>query len=297
MASASVPTLMVLSTKGTPKAEAKLKTGMMGNTSSLPQDQMSEGRYTTGRNLSEFSLSLASTARLATKYLRSHSGATLSSTKDPPATSGHPDSAHDTNANGVRGANGNRRRFAVASMALKAVCRVMRSYVLSAPGTELEPLTTFENCVKPESTSNNNPTACTTASASFTNCWTSFASAASPLIHSTQSKAASPGSGFSPLLLNEATSQPRSTARLQTSLPTYPDPPRTQRRLGGAADMLMCWRVRANAAGKRIKALTVMAQTYGGDGYVLLGHCMQFVRAVQCQNESLSWLFELVLSV
>merc|ERR1719502_425728 len=156
---------------------------MMGNTSSLPQDQMSEGRYTTGRNLSEFSLS-------------------LDSTKDPPVTSGHPDSAHDTNANGVRGANGNRKRLAVASMALKAVCRVMRSYVLSAPGTELEPLTTFENCVKPESTSKSNPTACTTASASLTNCWTSFASAASPL------------------LLNEATSQPRSTARLHTSRPT-----------------------------------------------------------------------------
>merc|ERR1719171_483347 len=122
-------------------------------------------------------------------------------------------------------------------MALKAVCRVMRSYVLSAPGTLLEPETTLENCVKPESTSNSNPTACTTPS-----------------------RAASPGSGFSPLLLNEATSQPRSTARLQTSRPTYPDPPRTQRRFGGAADMLMCWRVRANAAGKRSAAFKFMAQ-------------------------------------
>merc|ERR1719171_1318009 len=211
---------------------------MIGSTSSLPQDQMSDGRYTTGRNLSLFSSSLASTARLATKYLRSNSGATLSSTKDPPETSGQPDSAQDTKAKGVRGAKGSRRRFAVASMALKAVCLVTRSYVDSLPGTELEPLTTLENCVRPESTSNNNPTACTTASASLTNCWTSFASAASPLIHSTQSKAASPGSGFSPLLLSEATSQPRSTARLQTSRPTSPDPPRTQRRFGGAADML-----------------------------------------------------------
>merc|ERR1719217_1705856 len=219
----------------------------MGNTSSLPQLQMSEGRYTTGRSLSLFSSSLASTARLATKYLRSHSGATLSSTNEPPLTSGQPDSAHETNAKGVRGAKGNRRRFAVASMALKAVCLVTRSYVDSSPGTLLEPLTTLENCVRPESTSKSNPTACTTASASLTNFCTSFASAASPCSHSTQSKAASPGSGFSPRLLNEATSQPRSTARLQTSRPTYPDPPRTQRRFGGAADMLMCWRVRAAA--------------------------------------------------
>ena len=63
-------------------------------------------------------------------------------------------------------------------------------------------------------------TTTTSASASLTNCWTSFASAASPLIHSTQSRAASPGSGFSPLLDSEATSQPLSTARLQTSRPT-----------------------------------------------------------------------------
>merc|ERR1719440_499056 len=233
---------------------------MMGNTSSLPQDQMSEGRYTTGRNLSLFSTSLASTARLATKYRRSHSGATLDSTNEPPLTSGQPLSAHDTNANGVRGANGNRNRLAVASMALKAVCRVMRSYVDSSPGTELEPLTTLENCVKPESTSNNNPTACTTASASFTNCWTSFASAASPCSHSTQSKAASPGSGFSPRRLSDATSQPRSTARLQTSRPTSPAPPRTQRRFGGAADMLMGWRVRAAAVLKTSAAFKFMAQ-------------------------------------
>ena len=37
MASAKVPTRIVRSTKGTPKAEARLNTGMMGNTSSLPQ--------------------------------------------------------------------------------------------------------------------------------------------------------------------------------------------------------------------------------------------------------------------
>ena len=74
--------------------------------------------------LSEFSVSLASTARLATKYLRSHSGATLDSTKDPPATSGQPLSApRDESEEGVRGANGSRNRLAVASMALKAVCR------------------------------------------------------------------------------------------------------------------------------------------------------------------------------
>merc|ERR1719155_232771 len=260
MASASVPTLIVRSTKGTPSADARLKTGMIGRTSSLPQLQMSEGRYTTGRSLSLFSSSLASTARLATRYLRSHSGATLSSTKDPPETSGQPDSAQDTNAKGVRGANGKRSLLAVASMALKAVCLVTRSYVDSSPGTLLDPLTTLENCVNPESTSNKSPTACTTASASLTNFCTSWASAASPCCHSTQSKAASPGSGFSPRRLSDATSQPRSTALLQTSRPTYPDPPRTQRRFGGAADMLMGWRVRAAAVLRRSAACKFMAQ-------------------------------------
>mmetsp|Transcript_73610 Transcript_73610/g.215724 ORF Transcript_73610/g.215724 Transcript_73610/m.215724 type:complete len:243 (-) Transcript_73610:150-878(-) len=206
IALASVSTRTVLSTKGTPTALATLKTGMIGSTSNFVQLQIREGLKITGR-MESVEVSLASTARFATRYSRSHCGARFCSTCSPRATSGQPASAALTKSTGVLSfENGSLNLALAASITLKAVWRVILSYVLSAPGTAFEPLTTTLRSVRPLLTSKSRPMAWTTASALPTMSLTVPGSVASPLTQVTWSSCSLPGSGFSPRRLNDVTS-------------------------------------------------------------------------------------------
>merc|ERR1711871_137315 len=119
------------------------------------------------------------------------------------------------------------------SIALHAVTRVMASYVESSPGRDFEPLTMILSPFSPLLTSNRSPTACTTASASLTNCSTVALSVASPDSQVTPSRS-SESDGGSPRRLSDLTVYPRRRAALQTSDPTKPVPPSTASFLGAA---------------------------------------------------------------
>mmetsp|Transcript_22376 Transcript_22376/g.57002 ORF Transcript_22376/g.57002 Transcript_22376/m.57002 type:complete len:223 (+) Transcript_22376:149-817(+) len=200
-----VLTVTVLSTNGTPRAFAILKNGITGSTSNLVQLQIRDGRKMTGRMVSGEDWMLASTARLAARYCLSHSGATPS-TCSPSATSGQPASAALTKSTGVGEAPKGSRNFPrTASMTLKAVMRVILSYVLSSPAVDFEPLTMRFRFVRPLFESKSRPMAWTTASALSTRPWTVPLFVASPFTQVTADNSLLSGSGFSPLRLREVT--------------------------------------------------------------------------------------------
>mmetsp|Transcript_168 Transcript_168/g.434 ORF Transcript_168/g.434 Transcript_168/m.434 type:complete len:229 (-) Transcript_168:70-756(-) len=196
---------------------------------------MSEGRIMQARTLDD-DIKRASTARLATKYPLSHSGASFSSTNLPPGTSGQPASAQDTKAKGYLVlAKGRLGFFSTASMTLNMVCRVMASYVLSSPGRDPLPLTMVLNWARPELTSKSKPTAWTAASLLLMRFFTVLGSVASPAIHVTFCRLSLLGFGLIPRRLRAVTVWPRAARRSHTAEPTYPVPPKTATFLGVAA--------------------------------------------------------------
>mmetsp|Transcript_78678 Transcript_78678/g.131895 ORF Transcript_78678/g.131895 Transcript_78678/m.131895 type:complete len:201 (-) Transcript_78678:575-1177(-) len=179
-----------LSTNGTPALLAAQNTGIAGNTSSLPQSHINDGRRMRGLILPSLSaVRRPSTTRLAIKYRFKKSG-TILSISGPPGTSGHPASAAEMKASGncvFAGVASN-----TASIRSSAVWRVMRSYVPLASGNDWEPDTMVLRLARPLWLSNSSPMACTMQSyPSFTRPWRVAASVASPIRHSTCSSAGS----------------------------------------------------------------------------------------------------------
>ena len=188
-----------------------------------------------GRIIDEASSSFASTARLATKYRFMKSGR-MPSTKSPPGTFGHPASAADVKQN-TKSSKLLDDTYSVAiSIALKAVKRVIVSYVDSTSGIDLEPDTNWFNKLKPESSSNNNPMQCTIpvyppsarivdilAFLRASPCRKSISNVFDKRVLSSSSD-----SGGSPRRDNEVTWKPSARARLQTAWPRNPVPPSTR---------------------------------------------------------------------
>lgn len=101
-----------------------------------------------------------STVRFAFRYRFKKLGARAFSTNSPPGTSGHPASAADVKKKGNFSIWLLSAYSIAASIALKAVIRVIVSYVESLSGKEPDPDARKLYCPNPEDSSRSNPIQC-----------------------------------------------------------------------------------------------------------------------------------------
>ena len=114
----------------------------------------------TGRSCGSELISFSSTARFARRYRLRKSGARFCSMKEPPAMFGHPASAAEVKqkGNGTVALASDSMYSNAASIALKAVKRVMVSYVEPESGRDPDPEAKRLYWPNPDSSSNSKPT-------------------------------------------------------------------------------------------------------------------------------------------